>query len=252
MKIKKKTRPPRLWYERIFDRVELVNTKPELAPYLDVDQLPKYQANVLAKLVGQGLPLTPPRTLKTLTPKKLGQLLGQQCATLHALGEQLQSLDDPEKIKQAAATAEALTQQSQMPGVSNVLHAAQITGMMLEQLLQHIPQFEKTVQAAVKAALDQPNYQEAVEFFRGFAQGMTKPGLKDGKLVGQTDATMLQLKMFMLPEAAAKKKNVAEWRAFLLENGETEATLGDEERLQKFCQRIGYAPGKRGRPPKPK
>jgi hypothetical protein len=34
--------------------------------------------NVVAKLVSQGMPLTPLKELKAMTPEKLGLLLGQQ------------------------------------------------------------------------------------------------------------------------------------------------------------------------------
>jgi hypothetical protein len=92
MKEKKKTRPLLTWFEQIWEKVELVNTNPELSQYLDVDKFSGYQLKVTAKLIGQALPLTPPKQLKTMTPEKLGRVLGQQCATLHSLGEYFQSL----------------------------------------------------------------------------------------------------------------------------------------------------------------
>jgi hypothetical protein len=250
MKNKKKTsKPLTTWFEQIWERVELVNTNPELAPYLDVDKFPQYQVNVVAKLIGQGLPLTPPKELKTMTPEKLGLVLGQQCATLYALGEYFQSLgDNPKTVKQGKEALEILRKQRHVPGVSSALHSARVLEMMAQELEKHFPKFEKNVHAAFKAALDQPNYQEAVEFFRGFATGLSKPGIKGGKLVRRTKATPLQMKMFMHPEQVAEMKNVKQLRGFLLKNGFTEETLGDDERLQKFCTRIGYAPGKRGRP----
>lgn len=245
MKSQKTTSKIRPWYDRIFDRVELVNTNPRLAPYLDVDKFSQYQTNVMLKLIGQGLPLTPPKELKAITPEKLGLLLGQQCATIYALGECFQGLDDPEIMEQAKKAAKDLRKQRHVPGVKSVLHAANVGGMMIEQLVNHFPKFEKNLHAAFKAALDQPNYQEAVEFFRGFAKGITKPALKDGQIAGRTTATTLQMKMFMHAEQAAKMKSVRQLRAFLLENGLTEGTLGDEERLQKLCTRLGYAPGRK-------
>jgi hypothetical protein len=241
------------WYEQIFENVELVNTNPELAPYLDIEKLPQYQVNVTAKLIGQGLPLTPPKALKTLTPEKVGLLLGQQCGTCYSLGEYFQPLaNNPEAFKRGEKAVEVLRTQRHVPGVSSMLHSSRVLGMMLEEFTKHFPKFEKTVHAAFKAALDQPSHQEAVEFFRGFATGLAKPGIRGGKVVRRTKATPLQLKMFLHPEQAAEMKSVAEWRAFLLKSGFTEETLGDDERLKKFCTRLGYAPGKSKRPPQQK
>jgi hypothetical protein len=78
MQPKKKTAIRVSWYERIWNKIELVNTNPELAPYLDVDKFPQYQVNLMSKLIGQGLPLTPTKELKIITPEKLGLVLGQQ------------------------------------------------------------------------------------------------------------------------------------------------------------------------------
>jgi hypothetical protein len=250
---REETGEARTWYERIWAKVGLVNTNPELSPYLDVDKWAPYQVNVAAKLMSQGLPLTPAKELKTMTPEKLGLLLGQKCATLYGLGDYLQSLaNNPEAVERGKKNLKALKTQRRVPGVSSALHAGRIAEMMIPELVKYIPRFVETVHAAFKAALEQPKYQEAVEFFRGYAAGLSKPGFKDGKLVRSTLATPLLAKMFMHPEQIAEMKNVKELRAFLLKNGFTKASLGDDERLQKLCSRLGYAPGKRGRPSKAK
>lgn len=244
MKAKKKAAIPRTWYEQIWDKIELVNTNPELASYLDVDKLPEYQINVTAKLIGQGLPLTPPKELKIITPEKLGRVLGQQCATFYELGKQFEPLGNPETVKQTEKTVELLTKNEQLPGVGSLLQAANVAGMLVLELAKHFPKFEKNVHAAFKAALNQHSHQEVIEFFRGYAHGLANPGMKDGKLRRRTDATTLQLKMFVHAEQIAKMKTVNELRAFLLKNGFTEQILGNDERLQKFCSRLGFAPGK--------
>ena len=59
-------------------------------------------------------------------------------------------------------------------------------GLMMMELVKYLPRFEKNVHAAFKAALNQPNYQDALAFFRGFAKGMSKPALKEGQLIGRT------------------------------------------------------------------
>ena len=241
------------WYEQIWDRMGLENTNSELSPYLDVDKFQPYQAKVVTKLIGQTLTKTPIQELKTMTPRKLGLVLGQQCATLYTLGDYLQSLvSNPESIKRGKANLKALRSQRHISGVSSVLHAGRIAEKMFCELEKNFPKFEETVHAAFRAALNQTSYHEAAEFFNGYAAGFSKPSIKDGKLVGMTSATKLQLKMFMHTEQAAECRNVKELRTLLLKNGFTEDELGDDERLQKFCHRIGYAPGKRGRPAKKK
>ncbi len=245
MNSKEKPTNPESWYERIWNKIELINTNPALAPYLDIDKLPQYQVNVMAKLIGQGLPLSPPKELKVITPEKLGLVLGQQCATFYELGKQMQSLDNPTNIKQAEKTVELFTKNKQIPGVESLLQAANIAGMLVLELTKHFPKFEKNVHEAFRAALDQGSHQEAIEFFRGYAHGLANPGIKDGKLKRRTTATTLHSKMFVHAKEIAKMKNVKELRAFLLKNGFTDAMLGDDERLQKTCTRLGFAPGKR-------
>jgi hypothetical protein len=53
--------------------------------------------------------------------------------------------------------------------------------------------------------------------------------------------------MFMRSQKFQKFENVKELRNFLWDNGFSLETL-DDSRLQKYCQRIKYTPGKRGRP----
>ena len=113
-----------------------------------------------------------------------------------------------------------------------------------------LPQFKNKVEQTFKAALDRGKYQEALDFFRGFAEGFAIKGFSYGKIVRKTCATDLHLNMFMRAQKFKKFGGVPELRAFLLQNGFTEETLGDDSRLQKYCTRIKYAPGKRGRPAK--
>jgi len=232
---------PPTWYKKILAALPLVNKNPELAVYLNKEESPEYRKKVRAKLVAQSQPNAPSINQETVTPEKLGRHLGQKCANLYAL-------KDPKTLAAAKQEAQRLKQlrtQRHLPGVSSELHALRINEMVVKQFKKDLPRFEKKVQAAFQTALAQPNHQEAVAFFKGFAKGLEKPGLKDGKLAGETKATPLQMKMFLHTEQAAEMRSVDDWREFLLKNGETEETLGDPERLRKFCFRIRYAPGKK-------
>jgi hypothetical protein len=241
MKTKTKTNRPHAWYEKIFKNVALINRNPELAPYLNKETFSPYHTNVARKLINQSRPLTPSKDLEMPTPEKVGLLLGQFCANIYAL-------KDPQTLQvleQERQELKLLRTQSHIPGVRSRLHEARVNRMMSDQFEKELPRLKEKIQAGLQAALDQPNRQEAAEFYDGFARGLAKPGLKHGKLAGHTEATPLQMKMFMHWEEAANMKSVEEWRAFLLKHGETEETLGDPERLKKFCNRVGYAPGKK-------
>ena len=186
-----------------------------------------------------------------MTPEKLGLFLGQKQANLYGMKDYFRSLaKDPQAVERGKENKRKMEQQAHIPAVANDLEAMRVLELMVKDFLKALPLYERNVQDAFKAALDQPNYQEAVEFFRGFASGLATQGFKDGRIVRTTEATDLHLRMFMQSQKVKEFKSVVELRAFLLQNGFTEETLGDDERLQKYCYRVGYAPGKRGRPSK--
>ena len=234
------------WYQPIWENIELVNTNPKLDAYLDVEKYPEFQGNVTAKLISQCLPLTPIKGLAEMTPEKLGLVLGQKCANIFGLVEFLTSLSKkPDAAKRGREIKTNLEQQAKhLPEAANQLEALRVMEMIVAEFQKDLPQFQKKLLQAFDTALMQPNYQEAVEFFAGFAGGIAKQGFKGGKIVQPTEATDLHLKMFMHSQRVKKFRTVKELRAFLLKNGFTNQTLGDDSRLQKYCTRIGYAPGR--------
>lgn len=247
MKRQKLKAPPSKWYEVILENSALANKNPELSPYLDAEKFSESQMHVAAKLVSQSLPLTPLKELANITTKKLGLLMGQQEANFQALSfpETLLELQEAKSLLNPLRKKDIF-----QGGGGSSLHTLRITEAAMVQLKTQAPIFKATLQKTYQAATSQPDHQEAIDFFRGFSKGLSRPGIKDGKLVGRTKATDLQLKFFLHTEQVAECRNVSELRALLLKNGFTKETLGDDELLQKFCRRIGYAPGRRGRPPK--
>ncbi len=239
------------WYGRVWEMLDSIDSNLKSIPCLDVENYPEWQRNVVQQLLRQFFPLTPPTELLVITPETLGLLLGQRCSHLYALGAWLASASKvPDAAKRGKALKRKMVEQSHVPGMASALQAMETLALVLKDFAKDSSRFEELVQQAFKAALGQPNYQEAVEFFRGFATGLATHILKDGGLVRKTDATELHMKMFIHAEQAKKFRTVTELRAFLLKSGFTQETLGDDERLQKYCNRIKYAPGKRGRPPK--
>jgi hypothetical protein len=109
---------------------------------------------------------------------------------------------------------------------------------------------ERAVLESFKLALGQPNHQEAVEFFKGFATGLSKVGIKGASLAGATDATPIYSMMVAHRQEVDRLPSVPKLREFLIRKGMAEQVVGDISRLRRLCTRIGYTPGKRGRPKK--
>ena len=154
-------------------------------------------------------------------------------------------LENPQNEQKITALLEQLERHKENSVVADGLHSMHVTGSLVMDLAANSDEFEKIVHNAFKEALDQPNYAEAVQFFQGFAQGISSPGLKQGKLAQSTEATAIYQKMFLHWQEVDQLGTVTELYDFLLKRGFTEQTLGGIERLQTICKRIGYAPGKR-------
>jgi hypothetical protein len=243
--------PEKTWYEQVFETTDLTFANPELKPYLDVDQYPLWVENIMVELSRQGLHLSPLRTMAAITPKKLGMNLGQKCANLYAIGNQFQAgitaMENPQNAEKVVALIEQLVKNKENPVAASTLHAMEVTGSLIEEMAEDATEFEKIVHNAFREALKQTNYGEAVQFFQGFAQGISSPGIVAGKLAQATDATSIYYKMFYHWQEVEQLGKVTELYEFLLKRGFTEQTLGDIERLKTICKRIKYAPGKRKR-----
>jgi hypothetical protein len=122
--------------------------------------------------------------------------------------------------------------------------------MLVADFSKDVEQVENNALQAFKSALDQPSHKEAAEFFQGFAKGLSKKGITLKGMARETTATPIYEKMFFHWQEVDRLRSVPHLKVFLLNNGLTEAIIGDISRLRRLCTRIGYAPGKRGRPPK--
>ncbi len=247
--------PPKkpAWYEEVFDSTDLPNTTPELAPYTDVDRYPAWVLKVISELARQIMPAIPIKQLRAITPENVGRFLGQKCANVYAINERLlEAMPRVPDLGKAKALLKQLEQHKEKPGVSSFLHTAEITGSLIQDFVKDGEQIENQVLAAFKQALDQPSHQEAADFFRGFAEGMAKKGLTLKRMALETTATPVYQKMFFHWQEVDRLPGVPQLRIFLLKSGLPAAVVGDIGRLRRLCTRIGYAPGKRGRPAKPK
>ena len=232
------------WYQQMWAMQDIPISNAALAGYLDPDQAPKFQTIPTIQLLRQLMPLTPPKEkLSVITPRKLGRVLGQKYANIYALGEHAQTLaKDPELVKRGRAV------KAKMEKAGGVPEEASPEILLVHEFVTNIlPQFKNNVEQTFKVALDRGSYLEALEFFQGFAEGFALKGFAEGQIVRKTPATELHLNMFMRARKFQKFENVKELRNFLWDHGFSLETL-DDARLQKYCQRIQFKPGKRGRP----
>ena len=239
------------WYEEVFDSTDVPNSTPELDPYCNVEKYPKWVAKMMAELVSQSMPAISIKKMRAITPENVGKFLGQRSANIYALRERFQTgLQNPQNIAKGVELTNLLQSQKEKPGVSSLLHVINITSMLIADFAKDVEQVESKVLQAFKRALGQPSHKEAVDFFQGFAKGLTIKGITLKGMARETTATPIYGKMFMHWQEVDRLSSVPQLKVFLLKNGLTEAIIGDISRLRRLCTRIGYAPGKRGRPPK--
>lgn len=239
----------RPWYEQIFDSIELTDSRPALERYSDFDKHPAWVVTVLRELVNQNMPAAPIKKFKEMSPAMVGGFLGQSCANVYAVGENLEpAIESVKRVNGAVKALRAINANAEA-----CITASTVEAMTL--LLKDSPnsgeQIKSKAVGAFKKALEQPNHKEASEFFHGFAKGFSVKGLTSSGAARRTSATPIYLIMFFYWPAVDQLPSVPALRKFLLTHGLSENQVGDISRLRRLCTRIGYAPGKRGRPANP-
>ena len=148
----------------MFDSQDQPELNEALAPYTEVEKQPKWVARVLGPVMGQVLSLSRVKDLKVVTPRKVGVFLGQKRADLYMLGEASQrGQSDHGQVKRAMELLKEVEARKDLPEWSSALHALKIGAMFIEGLRKVADAFEKSVHEAFRKALEQPNYNEAVE-----------------------------------------------------------------------------------------
>jgi len=240
----KKRKDQRTWYERVFDSADFSS---DVNAGINLENEPKWVLKVLGELIQQGMPMIQIRKPKQLTPKEVGRCLGQICANVYAIGESMSN--NAEDLEKNLRIVKWMQENQQMPTVQTALKAMEFAGQSVLDLASSLNRIETTMTDSFKAALDQPSRVEAADFFRGFADGIAKPGMiHKPSLAGATTATPIYGKLLVHREEIKRLNSVRELREFLLERGLSEQVLGDPKRLEKICERIGLGFRKRGRP----
>jgi len=236
------------WYGQAYALTDLEGSNPNIGDFSDPDKRPKWAVKVLIELMSQGMPAISLKKLRVITPDKVGRFWGQKFAILYAFGGKARMQKVPEEIEKAIAYWE---KKKDEPNASTALNGLNFARQMVTEA-GNVGPIEENLLQAFKLALNQPNHQEAVEFFRGFALGLSKKGITSKGLALETDATPIYKMMLAHWQEVDRLASVPILRKFLISHGLTESTVGDISRLRRLCTRIGYAPGKRGRPANPK
>ncbi len=233
----------RSWYERVFDSADF---SADVNAGIDLENEPKWVLKVLGELIQQGMPMIQMRKPKQLTPKEVGRCLGQICANVYAIGDL--TPDNPEALKEGQRFVEWMQKNKGVPSVQSALKAMEFAALSVLELASEIMRIEATMMESFKTALAQTSRVEAADFFRGFADGIAKPGMTVKPLLaGATTATPIYQRLLLHRREVEKLKSVRELRDFLLQLGLPEQVVGDNKRMEKICQRIELKLGSPGR-----
>ncbi len=239
------------WYERIFNSLDFADLAK--SDDLDIEKEPQWVVNTFRELAQQIMPALPFRSVNPVTPRGVGRYLGQQRANLAAIGSRLENVFGPENLARANAFIEMVEKNQSNPALKTVIEgpvmasvakAGEFLMSALESGERVVGPFNKVALRALKVAWEQSNESETVAFFRGLAEGLSKPGIVDGPAARATTATPIYQRLFVHRREIEKLKSVRELRQFLLERGLSEQVLGHPKRLEKICERIGYHPGR--------
>jgi len=246
--MKTENRRKRTWYERVFDNAHLMSSRPVLDPYLNFEKYPDWLVKVMGELTNQNMPAISIKKMRPITPENAGRFLGQHCANVYAVAENFQlGMQSVRKMKEVA---KPWYKHKDKPEVASFLRIANALDLIIKDSPKSGKLFKLNALQAFKMALGQPNYNETTEFFQGFAKGLSVKGLTPGGAARRTTATPVYLNVFLHWQEVDKLPSVPKLREFLLKHGLSENQVGDISRLRRLCSRVGYAPGKRGRPRK--
>ena len=228
------------WCKRIFAKLEPPANVSSIEPGIEINNEPEWVQNVFGELVQQAMPLFSLRKPKENLARELGLLLSQQCANLYVRKELEPQLKLP--------TTKFFCENQNVPGVMSTLKASQWLNRSLAVDQMYSPVFWKAINEAFRAALQQPSYEQAADFFRGFAKGISKPGISKAGLAGRTTATLIYEKLYVHRREVEQLQNYPALREFLIKNGVLPKVVGSVRRIQKLCERVGLHLAKRGRP----
>ncbi len=243
--------PKGTWWKPFFDELDFSRHLPAGAGGLQAEDGPEWVQNVLRELSRQTLPSLAAGLPKEFSPRTLGLFLGQLCANAYAIGSALPA-PTTEQIEAEKRFRKFCDQNPDVACAKSLLTAVRELELLVLPFSEAVSTLELVAQRVFKSALAQPDYDQAADFFQGFAKGISKRGLTISGLVGRTDATPIYQKLLAHRREVPALRSYSELRQFLIRNGISEQMAGSIKRLQMLCGRIGLRLGKRGRPLKPR
>jgi hypothetical protein len=221
------------WYGKLFNQLDNANQEPRALS--NIDDEPQWIVNLLQELLQQVSPAFPLCNFVEISPRALGLYQGQQCANIFAM-DQMINVPIAKQSKALNKLLKVLETNQYLPGIQSAC-ANEPTFLCLD-FLSKVEEFEKTLHETFKTALDQPKHTEAVEFFQGFAKGLSKAGISKTGIIRQATATLVYQKLYFHRREVEKLSNFSALRKFLIRNGLSAKVLGGVRRLQKMCERL--------------
>jgi hypothetical protein len=251
---KEKTAKASTWYGQIFDSLDFAEVAK--TDDLNPETEPQWVVNAFREVSQQMMPAFSFRDATPITPKGLGQYLGQQRANIAAIAALFEQASSPENLARTKAFWESLEKNKENPAIKAIVEgpvmaSLETAGEFLMSALESGERvdelFNKAAIKALKTAWQQPNQSETVSFFQGLAQGLSNPGIRKNSAARSTTATPIYQRLIIHRREIEKLKSVRELYEFLLQRGVSKQVLGDPRRLEKLCGRVGFHPGRDGK-----
>jgi hypothetical protein len=237
------------WCRAIFQTLEPPRQLTDPDSVMSLDNEPTWVQNVFYHLMQQAAPSFSIDKTREITPKILGRYLGQQCANLYAVQHLIVEVSD-DSLRARQAQLAVFEQNRNLPGVESLLKSIEFADQLVSLMPDYFPRFEAALHNSFQAALGQSDYKQAVQFFQGFAKGISKPGIVQNRLARNSTATQIYQRLIIHRGEVERLENYPALQEFLANKGMPKHLVGSLKRLQKLCERCGLLLAKRGRPPK--
>lgn len=236
--------PMSAWMQRLGTEVARLEEFFPKWPILD-DGTPDWVKRVEREVASALFPVAKDIELDGFTPRRMGLLLGQNCANAVWLMEWFAEKRREEEARTTTGGGNPASGES--PVLDGRLQAQADRDVMLI-VTKWYPGMRRLAKLSLCSAVDR-TYEEMSEFLLGFADGFgRKPGRMGFSEFGSS-ALEIYVLLLMTWKLVTRFGSVRELHAFLVKVLGSHRT-GDLKRLEKICQRMGLSYRKPGRPRK--
>jgi hypothetical protein len=214
--------------------VKLEQLFPNFMSFSDNDR-PQWVENVERQLREQLFPVAEVKDNFSLTPRRIGALIGHSCAFGMSLVESMKedNVELHNDLELARFTPERLQ------------HAEKLA---VEIMDVWYPALRRLAKRALCSAVDQP-YEGMVEFLQAYSKAFSKKPTEKGKINIGTSATEIYVFLIFFWRVVDAMKSVRQLHE-ILQKVFGAQRVGDLKRIEKMCNRIELHYGKPGRPKK--